>query len=224
MKPLEKFRKDHLGTVRVTYDGLFPLPNMFCSLMIVKNSVFYSWMLRVYELYYAHGWLIPLCPRISQYFFLLLLLPLYLLQAERKKYEKETEKYYSSLEKLLNMSAKKKEPQLQEVFILAWTLQQQFIMTAKRTKKKGILFSLRIPVFVFFFVFGALGNSLAAKPVGLCEFPLTCLAGTVFLACLERKCVLTCAVLSRSKLVTVVWGASRATVPWHEHFKLWRIK
>ncbi|CAB1327249.1 unnamed protein product [Coregonus sp. 'balchen'] len=33
---------------------------------------------------------------------------------ERKKYEKETEKYYSSLEKLLNMSAKKKEPQLQE--------------------------------------------------------------------------------------------------------------
>uniref|UniRef100_A0A8C4ZZK7 Rho GTPase activating protein 10 n=1 Tax=Gadus morhua TaxID=8049 RepID=A0A8C4ZZK7_GADMO len=34
--------------------------------------------------------------------------------AERKKYEKETEKYYSSLEKLLNMSAKKKEPQLQE--------------------------------------------------------------------------------------------------------------
>uniref|UniRef100_A0A8C5AA05 Rho GTPase activating protein 10 n=1 Tax=Gadus morhua TaxID=8049 RepID=A0A8C5AA05_GADMO len=35
-------------------------------------------------------------------------------KAERKKYEKETEKYYSSLEKLLNMSAKKKEPQLQE--------------------------------------------------------------------------------------------------------------
>uniref|UniRef100_A0A8C4YW72 Rho GTPase-activating protein 10 n=1 Tax=Gadus morhua TaxID=8049 RepID=A0A8C4YW72_GADMO len=35
-------------------------------------------------------------------------------RAERKKYEKETEKYYSSLEKLLNMSAKKKEPQLQE--------------------------------------------------------------------------------------------------------------
>lgn len=36
-------------------------------------------------------------------------------QAERKRYEKETEKYYTSLEKLLNMSAKKKEPQLQEV-------------------------------------------------------------------------------------------------------------
>ncbi|XP_022540166.2 rho GTPase-activating protein 10 isoform X1 [Astyanax mexicanus] len=35
-------------------------------------------------------------------------------KAERKKYEKETEKYYTSLEKLLNMSAKKKEPQLQE--------------------------------------------------------------------------------------------------------------
>uniref|UniRef100_A0A669D647 Rho GTPase-activating protein 10 n=1 Tax=Oreochromis niloticus TaxID=8128 RepID=A0A669D647_ORENI len=36
------------------------------------------------------------------------------LRAERKRYEKETEKYYSSLEKLLNMSSKKKEPQLQE--------------------------------------------------------------------------------------------------------------
>ncbi|XP_047668507.1 rho GTPase-activating protein 10 isoform X2 [Tachysurus fulvidraco] len=35
-------------------------------------------------------------------------------KTERKKYEKETEKYYTSLEKLLNMSAKKKEPQLQE--------------------------------------------------------------------------------------------------------------
>lgn len=48
---------------------------------------------------------------------------LLLFQVERKKYEKETEKYYSSLEKLLNMSARKKEPQLQEVFIiLVWTL------------------------------------------------------------------------------------------------------
>lgn len=45
------------------------------------------------------------------------LLLLYTLKAERKKYEKETEKYYSSLEKLLNMSAKKKEPQLQEVLV-----------------------------------------------------------------------------------------------------------
>ncbi|CAL1601043.1 unnamed protein product [Knipowitschia caucasica] len=36
------------------------------------------------------------------------------IRAGKKKYEKETEKYYSSLEKLLNMSAKKKEPQLQE--------------------------------------------------------------------------------------------------------------
>lgn len=47
------------------------------------------------------------------------------LKAERKKYEKETEKYYSSLEKLLNMSAKKKEPQLQEVFIPAWTAEMK---------------------------------------------------------------------------------------------------
>ncbi|XP_037620523.1 rho GTPase-activating protein 10 isoform X3 [Sebastes umbrosus] len=62
MKPLEKFRKDHLGTVR----------------------------------------------------------------AERKKYEKETEKYYSSLEKLLNMSAKKKEPQLQEADYQVETMRQHF--------------------------------------------------------------------------------------------------
>ncbi|TKS68382.1 Rho GTPase-activating protein 10 GTPase regulator associated with focal adhesion kinase 2 [Collichthys lucidus] len=62
MKPLEKFRKDHLGTVR----------------------------------------------------------------AERKKYEKETEKYYSSLEKLLNMSAKKKEPQLQEADSQVETMRQHF--------------------------------------------------------------------------------------------------
>uniref|UniRef100_A0A665TZ47 Rho GTPase activating protein 10 n=1 Tax=Echeneis naucrates TaxID=173247 RepID=A0A665TZ47_ECHNA len=62
MKPLEKFRKEHLGTVR----------------------------------------------------------------AERKRYEKETEKYYSSLEKLLNMSAKKKEPQLQEADIQVETMRQHF--------------------------------------------------------------------------------------------------
>ncbi|XP_035516733.1 rho GTPase-activating protein 10 isoform X2 [Morone saxatilis] len=62
MKPLEKFRKDHLGIVR----------------------------------------------------------------AERKKYEKETEKYYSSLEKLLNMSAKKKEPQLQEADIQVDAMRQHF--------------------------------------------------------------------------------------------------
>uniref|UniRef100_A0A8C7ZI86 Rho GTPase-activating protein 10 n=1 Tax=Oryzias sinensis TaxID=183150 RepID=A0A8C7ZI86_9TELE len=46
--------------------------------------------------------------------------------AERKKYEKETEKYYSSLEKLLNMSAKKKEPQLQEADIQVETMRQHF--------------------------------------------------------------------------------------------------
>uniref|UniRef100_A0AAQ6ART9 Rho GTPase-activating protein 10 n=1 Tax=Amphiprion ocellaris TaxID=80972 RepID=A0AAQ6ART9_AMPOC len=46
--------------------------------------------------------------------------------AERKRYEKETEKYYSSLEKLLNMSAKKKEPQLQEADIQVETMRHQF--------------------------------------------------------------------------------------------------
>uniref|UniRef100_A0AAQ6AFJ0 Rho GTPase activating protein 10 n=1 Tax=Amphiprion ocellaris TaxID=80972 RepID=A0AAQ6AFJ0_AMPOC len=43
-----------------------------------------------------------------------------------KRYEKETEKYYSSLEKLLNMSAKKKEPQLQEADIQVETMRHQF--------------------------------------------------------------------------------------------------
>uniref|UniRef100_A0A4W6EQ60 Rho GTPase activating protein 10 n=1 Tax=Lates calcarifer TaxID=8187 RepID=A0A4W6EQ60_LATCA len=46
--------------------------------------------------------------------------------AERKRYEKETEKYYSSLEKLLNMSARKKEPQLQEADIQVETMRQHF--------------------------------------------------------------------------------------------------
>uniref|UniRef100_A0A8C4NRS0 Rho GTPase activating protein 10 n=1 Tax=Dicentrarchus labrax TaxID=13489 RepID=A0A8C4NRS0_DICLA len=58
--------------------------------------------------------------------YMFLLLPLYLLKAERKKYEKETEKYYSSLEKLLNMSAKKKEPQLQEADIQVDAMRQHF--------------------------------------------------------------------------------------------------
>ncbi|XP_045578711.1 rho GTPase-activating protein 10 isoform X2 [Salmo salar] len=47
-------------------------------------------------------------------------------KAERKKYEKETEKYYSSLEKLLNMSAKKKEPQLQEADSQVESIRQHF--------------------------------------------------------------------------------------------------
>ncbi|KAM6972805.1 rho GTPase-activating protein 10 isoform 2-T2 [Aplochiton taeniatus] len=47
-------------------------------------------------------------------------------KAERKKYEKETEKYYSSLEKLLNLSAKKKEPQLQEADGQVETMRQHF--------------------------------------------------------------------------------------------------
>ncbi|XP_061574380.1 rho GTPase-activating protein 10 isoform X2 [Cololabis saira] len=48
------------------------------------------------------------------------------LRAERKRYEKETEKYYSSLEKLLNLSAKKKEPQLQEADVQVETMRQHF--------------------------------------------------------------------------------------------------
>ncbi|XP_068177799.1 rho GTPase-activating protein 10 isoform X5 [Antennarius striatus] len=47
-------------------------------------------------------------------------------RAERKKYEKETEKYYSALEKLLNISAKKKEPQLQEADVQVETMRKHF--------------------------------------------------------------------------------------------------
>lgn len=47
-------------------------------------------------------------------------------KAERKKYEKETEKYYTSLEKLLNMSAKKKEPQLQEADVTVEGMRHRF--------------------------------------------------------------------------------------------------
>ncbi len=77
-------------------------------------------MIIAYALYFTHGF-DSLVSKINRAFCSssLLLSPLFLEKAERKRYEKETEKYYSSLEKLLNMSAKKKEPQLQEVFILA---------------------------------------------------------------------------------------------------------
>lgn len=37
------------------------------------------------------------------------------LQEKRKKFEKDSEKYYSQVDKHLNLSAKKKESQLQEV-------------------------------------------------------------------------------------------------------------
>lgn len=36
-------------------------------------------------------------------------------QERRKKFEKESEKYYSQLDKHVNLSSKKKETQLQEV-------------------------------------------------------------------------------------------------------------
>lgn len=51
-------------------------------------------------------------------------------KAERKRYEKETEKYYSSLEKLLNMSAKKKEPQLQEADVSVEVMREHFQETS----------------------------------------------------------------------------------------------
>lgn len=57
------------------------------------------------------------------------------LQAERKRYEKETEKYYSSLEKLLNMSAKKKEPQLQEVLHISFFPHTRWMCNANYFQK-----------------------------------------------------------------------------------------
>jgi hypothetical protein len=59
-------------------------------------------------------------------------------KAERKRYEKETEKYYSSLEKLLNMSAKKKELQLQEVLCLIILLSLSCVyIYGKQAEKTG---------------------------------------------------------------------------------------
>lgn len=85
-------------------------------------------------------------------------------KAERKKYEKETEKYYSSLEKLLNMSAKKKEPQLQEVLTPAPPLSCSLSPYAemKHAEMENWPFvQFVVPVFTF--------ASLAAGP---CDFPL----------------------------------------------------
>uniref|UniRef100_A0A8C9T7A9 Rho GTPase activating protein 10 n=1 Tax=Scleropages formosus TaxID=113540 RepID=A0A8C9T7A9_SCLFO len=45
---------------------------------------------------------------------------------ERKRYEKETEKYYSALEKLLTLSAKKKEQHLQEADLQVELMRQHF--------------------------------------------------------------------------------------------------
>lgn len=44
-----------------------------------------------------------------------LTVPHFVLQEKRKKFEKDSEKYYSQVDKHLNLSAKKKESQLQEV-------------------------------------------------------------------------------------------------------------
>lgn len=101
MKPLEKFRKEHLGTIRVMYFwlsvDLFELVFTYLHVSILQRIK----MDKYIRFSYVH-------------FFFFLFIP----KTEKKHYEKETEKYYSSLEKLLNLSAKKKEPQLQEVFIL----------------------------------------------------------------------------------------------------------
>lgn len=45
-------------------------------------------------------------------------------QEKRKKFEKESEKYHSQLDKHLNLSAKKKESQLQEVRLSPSVLHQ----------------------------------------------------------------------------------------------------
>lgn len=59
----------------------------------------------------------------------------------------------------------------------------KLLIMLSKMMEMDILFSLRILVVVFFF--RALGKSLVAKPVGPYEFPLTCFAATVFLACLK---------------------------------------
>lgn len=101
MKPLEKFRKEHLGTIRVMYYwlsvDLFGLVLTYLNFLILHLNKM---------------------DKIHWFSYMSIFLSFDLPKTEKKHYEKETEKYYSSLEKLLNLSAKKKEPQLQEVFIL----------------------------------------------------------------------------------------------------------
>lgn len=47
----------------------------------------------------------------------LIFLLVFVFQERRKKFEKESEKYYSQLDKHVNLSSKKKETQLQEVHV-----------------------------------------------------------------------------------------------------------
>jgi hypothetical protein len=107
MKPLEKFRKEQLGAARVLYDFRHFLHAKLHNknrINRINRAVHHFISLKQTPLFvFLHSFNLSHCVFVS--FF----------KAERKKYEKETEKYYSSLEKLLNMSAKKKEPQLQEV-------------------------------------------------------------------------------------------------------------
>lgn len=139
MKPLEKFRKEHLGTIRVMYYWLSM--DWFVSLFS-PNCFLQRNQMDKYISFHTCLFFFSFWP----------------FKTEKKHYEKETEKYYSSLEKLLNLSAKKKEPQLHEVFIFCW-----FFPSWLYSWKKMAFCWVRESFFPFF----------TAKPVGPCEFPVT---------------------------------------------------
>lgn len=60
----------------------------------------------------------------------------------KKKYEKETERYYSSLEKLLTVSAKKKDQHLQEVLFLTVSFGEDCFCSVPVLWGKRFAFSL----------------------------------------------------------------------------------
>lgn len=170
----------------------------------------------------THKALIPLSWWIIQYFVLLICFyPLqctFLRRKERGMRKKQ--RSTTALWKNFWICQQRRRSHSYKRYLSLSELSDRYVQTWQQSYGNE-LFSLRIPILVF--VFGAMGNSLTAKPVRPCEFPLTCLAATVFLACLERKCVFICTVIPRSTLVAVVCGITHAAVPWDENFKLWRI-
>lgn len=115
------------------------------------------------------------------------------------------------------MSAKKKEPQLQEVLSRfdfdsteRLTFQNKSMASnalrahrhahSMTTKQAGAGIFCRLKSLFLVFVFDAPGKSLV-RPVGPCDFPPTCLAATIFLV---WKVNMSSLVLPRLKLVAAL--------------------
>ncbi|TKC41399.1 hypothetical protein EI555_021670 [Monodon monoceros] len=106
--PLEKFRKEQIGAAKLYFIVLeassLPPERMNCTSYLQLPHVFLH-KLADAKILLTSG-LLPLLP--------FPLCPHYGLQDGKKKFDKESEKYYSILDKHLNLSAKKKESHLQE--------------------------------------------------------------------------------------------------------------